>query len=78
MLSAIKTERKPGNENFKEVKDTTLSNYWSWAHSDLIGNADRGILAEYIISIALDVHHGTIFNLNFFLLSLPMLKLLSI
>ncbi|WP_297429884.1 hypothetical protein [Clostridium sp.] len=59
MLEAIKTKRKSGSENFKEIKDATLRDYWSWAHSDLIGNAERGILAEYIISMALDVHHGT-------------------
>lgn len=29
MLSPIKTKRKSGNEDFKDVNDITLSNYWS-------------------------------------------------
>ncbi len=26
--------------------------FWRWAHSDLLSNAERGLLAEYIVSIA--------------------------
>ena len=26
--------------------------YWKWAHSDLISNAERGVVAEYIVATA--------------------------
>ncbi len=29
----------------------TLLDYWRWAYSDLIGNTDRGVLAEFIVGI---------------------------
>ena len=32
-----------------------LSDFWSWAHSDLMGNTERGILAEYIVACAIGV-----------------------
>lgn len=32
-----------------------LVDYWSWAHSDLIGNTERGGLAEYIVACALGI-----------------------
>lgn len=32
-----------------------LSDFWSWAYSDLIANAERGVLAEYIVACALGV-----------------------
>lgn len=33
----------------------TLTDYWKWAHSDLLGNTERGILAEYIVRLALEI-----------------------
>lgn len=44
-----------------ELKDTagkpvhTLADFWSWAHSDLMGNTERGILAEYIVACSLGI-----------------------
>lgn len=32
---------------------STLTEYWKWAHSDLLGNTERGILAEYLVRLAL-------------------------
>lgn len=32
-----------------------LFDFWSWAHSDLMGNTERGILAEYIVACAIGV-----------------------
>lgn len=32
--------------------DNTLADYWRWAHSNLIDNAERGALAEYIVHVA--------------------------
>ena len=31
-----------------------LGNFWQWAYSDLLNNTTRGILAEFIVSSALD------------------------
>ena len=31
----------------------SLLDFWSWAHSDMISNAERGRFAEYIVSCAL-------------------------
>ena len=28
--------------------------YWAWAHADLVSNAERGIVAEYIVGTALN------------------------
>lgn len=46
------TEQFNGNEKFTisalEV-GISLSDFWSWAYSDLINNTQRGILAEYIV-----------------------------
>ncbi|MFF5988035.1 hypothetical protein [Prauserella flavalba] len=35
-----------------------LREFWSWASSDLIGNAMRGVLAEYVVGLALGCLHG--------------------
>ena len=32
-----------------------LIDFWSWAYSDLIGNTERGALAEYIVACALGI-----------------------
>ncbi len=32
-----------------------LKNFWQWSMSDLISNTIRGILAEFIVAIALDI-----------------------
>ena len=34
---------------------STLTDYWKWAHSDLLGNTERGIFAEYLVRIALNI-----------------------
>ncbi len=33
-----------------------LVGFWQWAYSDLISNAERGALAEYIVACALDIN----------------------
>ena len=55
-LPAIATIRKTGNERFcfgNKEKDFTLLDFWQWAASDLVGNTNRGRLAEYIVARAL-------------------------
>ena len=52
-LSAIETTRKTGDEPF-ELNGSSLAmsllSFWQWSSSDIVGNAMRGILAEYIVA----------------------------
>jgi len=36
----------------------TLRDFWAWAYSDLIGNTERGRLAEFIVAMALGITEG--------------------
>ena len=60
MLPAIKPKRMTGAETIvtpvgKQI--STLLHFWQWAYSDLVGNAERGALAEYIVACALGINH---------------------
>lgn len=62
MLEAIKMSKRDEKEKFLNKNhnlNATITDFWAWAYSDLVGNAERGILAEYIVAMALDVNHGT-------------------
>lgn len=53
--------RKTGAEPFRcgDVSlKRTLLDFWRWSSSDLVGNALRGVLAEYIVACALDLPDG--------------------
>jgi hypothetical protein len=53
LLNEIIIERKTGNEKIiSATKDRTIIDYWKWAFSDLIGNTERGMLAEYLVALA--------------------------
>ncbi|WP_303823853.1 hypothetical protein [Ruminococcus flavefaciens] len=55
---AIKAKKLSADNNITAVngnKIAKLSDYWSWAHSDLLGNTERGIFAEYLVSCALNI-----------------------
>lgn len=55
---AIKPYNKDGSEQIichKEKRN--LINFWQWAYSDLIGNTERGILAEYLVALACGIDH---------------------
>ena len=55
MFNNIETKKKAGNEKFVHMDnghEFQLIDFWKWAYSDIIGNAERGILAEYIVSSA--------------------------
>ena len=56
MIPAVKTEIKTGHERFlfdgRELPIDILS-FWKWNCSELLGNALRGKLAEFIIASAL-------------------------
>ena len=61
-LSALKVERKSGNERFISTNtklSVTLNDFWRWSVSDLVSNATRGILAEFIVANALKLDSGT-------------------
>jgi hypothetical protein len=49
--------RKSGREKFKDGSkelDFDLLSFWQWSASDLLSNATRGIVAEYLVARALD------------------------
>lgn len=57
MLDELKTKRKSGKEKFtfkgKQIENATITDFWKWYCSDLINNALRGNLAEYIVAMSL-------------------------
>ena len=57
-LQAVKTTKKTGEEPFvfngSEVPLNVLS-FWQWSSSELLGNALRGVLAEFIVASTIDV-----------------------
>lgn len=57
----LKVGRKTGSEKFYRGAtplDLTLLGFWQWSASDLVSNATRGILAEYIVANALGLADG--------------------
>lgn len=60
-LPALKVDRKTGDERFKlagQPLDLSLVQFWQWSCSDIVGNALRGVLAEFIVASALGVNTG--------------------
>ena len=51
MIYRIHTQKKRGNEQFVGI-DQTITDYWSWAHSEIASNSERGKLAEFIVKNA--------------------------
>lgn len=52
-LDAIKSTKKTGKEPFHNQGDLIgfdLLSFWQWSNSELVGNALRGILAEYLVA----------------------------
>jgi hypothetical protein len=59
---ALIVERKTGNEPLHQDGNPlgeTLLDFWRWSASDLVSNATRGVLAEYIVATALGIAGGT-------------------
>ena len=57
-LGRIKVTRKCGDEKLKSgAQDIgcSLLDFWKWSASDLVSNATRGRLAEFIVAKALDI-----------------------
>lgn len=60
MYPAISPKRLTGQEPLINPNGETVGNlidFWRWAYSDLVGNAERGALAEYIVACALGINH---------------------
>lgn len=60
-FSAIETNRKVGDELFEfngSSLEMSLLSFWQWSSSDILGNAMRGILAEYIVVSAVGINSG--------------------
>jgi hypothetical protein len=56
-LAQIIAARKSGRERFRDGAnelDFDLLSFWQWSTSNLLSNATRGIVAEYIVARALD------------------------
>lgn len=61
-LSAAEVARRSGDEVFGLAGGATkhtLLEFWRWSSSDLLSNATRGVLAEYIVGLALGCAEGT-------------------
>jgi hypothetical protein len=57
-LGPIKTKLKTGSEPFEynsKKLNFNLLGFWQWSVSDLVSNATRGRLAEFIVAKALDI-----------------------
>jgi hypothetical protein len=57
-LPRLVTEAKAGRETFRENgRDLgpTLLDFWRWSLSDLVSNATRGLIAEFIVANALGI-----------------------
>jgi hypothetical protein len=57
----IRATRRTGTEAFHQAGRPLgihLLDFWQWASSDLVSNALRGVLAEYLVACALGVAEG--------------------
>lgn len=61
-LPSVKAELKTGNElllNKGATEPYTLLDFWRWSASDLLSNATRGKLAEFIVGSAIGLKFTT-------------------
>ncbi len=57
-LQRISVVRKSGTERFRngsEFLDFDLLSFWQWSSSDILSNATRGVVAEYLVARALGI-----------------------
>ena len=60
-LGRLRPKRMTGAEPFRAgstVLDFDLLSFWQWSCSDLVSNATRGVLAEYLVARALGIVDG--------------------
>jgi hypothetical protein len=58
--SIRKQIKKSGNEPIQSEGSpgATILDYWRWAHSDVLGNTERGVFAEFLVGLALGLNEG--------------------
>jgi len=57
-LGRMRPQRRDGTEAFElsgQTQEFNVHEYWAWAVSDLVSNATRGVLAEYIVAKACNI-----------------------
>ena len=57
-LPVPEQHRKTGSEPLVDGSERigpNVQDYWRWAHSDLLMNTERGVLAEYLVAHALGI-----------------------
>ncbi len=62
-LVKLKISKKSGTEKFHDQGQNLeydLMSFWQWSTSDLVSNATRGVLAEYIVAQALGIANNRI------------------
>ncbi|WP_169952549.1 hypothetical protein [Microbispora sp. H11081] len=60
-LAALTVPRRSGAEPFTRggaAAGASLKDFWAWACSDVMSNSLRGVLAEYIVALAMDAADG--------------------
>jgi hypothetical protein len=60
-LGPIETRRRTGTEVFRAGEEPIgfdLLSFWQWSASDVVSNATRGVLAEYLVAQALGIADG--------------------
>ena len=60
-LGPIEVTRRRGDEAFRDGARSLrfdVAEFWQWSCSDLVSNATRGVLAEYLVAQALGVADG--------------------
>jgi len=62
-LGPIELKRREGDDSF-HVQGCALGfdllSFWQWSSSDVVSNATRGVLAEYLVAQALGVAAGSV------------------
>ena len=59
----IELKRREGDEPFRDEAGELgfdLLSFWQWSYSDVVSNATRGVLAEYLVAQALGVADDSI------------------
>ncbi|MDE2756857.1 MAG: hypothetical protein OXI92_09980 [Acidobacteriota bacterium] len=57
-LPRITVIRRTGTEPFIGTEHLRLKHFWEWSASDLVSNATRGILAEFLVAAAIGQSDG--------------------